>query len=181
MSREWLAEHAHKRLVELSQQVNETVDLAVRSADRALFIDQVAVAHRLQALSGVGVAFPLHCTANGKALLAELDNAAVERLVASELEALTENTITDRTVLIDELEQVRETGIAMDHEEHHLGISAIGASLVNPYRIPAAISIPVPVARFSGREKELAEALTGTCEALERELGTVAPSSEPPK
>lgn len=176
MSREWLAEHAHKRLIELSQTVDETVDLAVRSADRALFIDQVAVSHRLQALSGVGVAFPLHCTANGKALLAELDNAAVESLVGPELEALTENTITDRGVLLGELDQIRETGLAMDREEHHLGISAVGASLTNPYRIPVAISIPVPVARFRGREKELGEALMSTCRVLESELGSTVPT-----
>ncbi|NOX29605.1 MAG: IclR family transcriptional regulator [Actinobacteria bacterium] len=178
MSREWLAEQAHKGLIGLSQEVNETVDLAVRSADRALFIDQVAVTHRLQALSGVGLAFPLHCTANGKALLADLDNAAVESLVSPDLEALTENTITDRAVLLDELDQIRETGIAIDREEHHLGISAVGASLANPYRIPAAISIPVPVARFSGREKALGEALLHTCRELERELGTSAASSD---
>jgi len=172
-SREWLAEHAHKHLLELSRQVDETVDLAVRSVDRVLFIDQVAVAHRLQALSGIGVAFPLHCTANGKALLAELDNAAIERILGPRLQAMTEHTITDRAALLDHLEAVRESGVAADREEHHLGICALGVSLSNPYRIPAAISIPVPVGRFEGREDELTDALFKARSALERELGGV--------
>ena len=67
----------HPELVALSDRLKETVDLAVLSGDRVVFIDQVARPQRLQTVSAVGVSFPLHSTANGKALLATLDEAEV--------------------------------------------------------------------------------------------------------
>ena len=77
----WLTEHAHGLIRELSEEMDETVDLAVRSGDTAYFVDQVAAKNRLQAVSAVGLQFPLHCTANGKALLSDLaDDDVVARL-----------------------------------------------------------------------------------------------------
>ena len=57
-------------LVKLSQELNETVDLATIRNDHLVFVDQVIGPQRLRTVSAVGEAFPLHCTANGKAYLA---------------------------------------------------------------------------------------------------------------
>jgi hypothetical protein len=54
----------------LGEEVGETVDLAVLSGGSTVFVDQVPGRHRLVAISAVGERFPLHCTANGKAILA---------------------------------------------------------------------------------------------------------------
>ena len=62
---------------QLFDDLNETVDLAVLDGDHLRFIDQIPAPHRLRAVSGVGATFPLHCTANGKAVLASLDEEAV--------------------------------------------------------------------------------------------------------
>ena len=56
----------------LFERLNETVDCAILDGDHLRFVDQIAAPHRLRAVSAVGAVFPLHCTANGKALLAEL-------------------------------------------------------------------------------------------------------------
>ena len=48
--------------------------------DHLVFIDQVIGSQRLRTVSAVGETFPLYCTANGKAYLADLDDAAIERL-----------------------------------------------------------------------------------------------------
>ena len=55
---------------ELSRLADETVDLSVLSGASAVFVEQVQGTQRLAAVSAVGKAFALHCTANGKALLA---------------------------------------------------------------------------------------------------------------
>ena len=68
-------------LVELSSELNETVDLATIKKDHLIFVDQVIGPHRLRAVSAVGETFPLYCTANGKAYLAQLDEVAVARLI----------------------------------------------------------------------------------------------------
>src|SRR5205823_4923755 len=111
----------HPDLVRLAEAANETVDLAVLDGSRVLFVDQVPVPRRLVAASAVGMSFPLHCTANGKALLAALTDQEVERLLPSRLEAETPHTITSRRELLTELARVREEGVAYDREEHTVG------------------------------------------------------------
>jgi len=113
-NREWLVAQVHPELVALSDRLKETVDLAVLSGDHVVFIDQVARPQRLQTVSAVGVSFPLHSTANGKALLATLDEAEVRTLLPARLRRLTCHTITSLDVLLAELELRVATGT------HHL-------------------------------------------------------------
>src|SRR5262245_44686355 len=68
-------------IVKLSNELRETVDLATVKRDQLVFIDQVIGSHRLRTVSAVGETFPLYCTANGKAYLAELDDAEIEQLI----------------------------------------------------------------------------------------------------
>src|SRR6266849_7295891 len=68
-------------LVRLSDELGETVDLAIVKQDHLIFVDQVIGPQRLRAVSAVGETFPLYCTANGKAHLAQLDDTAVEQLM----------------------------------------------------------------------------------------------------
>ena len=62
-------------LERLSQELHETVDLSTVKKDHLIFIDQVIGSQRLRTVSAVGETFPLHCTANGKAYLAQLSDA----------------------------------------------------------------------------------------------------------
>jgi DNA-binding IclR family transcriptional regulator len=143
----------------LSTQVNETVDLSQLEGDRATFLDQVVADQRLRAVSAVGDSFPLHACANGKAMLAALDSADLDRLLTSGLERFTDHTLTTPRALRTELDQIRHTGVAYDREEHSLGICAVGAALPPIYGDVVAVSIPTPTTRFVGREDELAAAL----------------------
>src|SRR3954465_2265930 len=146
-------------LQRLFDRLNETVDCAVLDGDHLRFIDQIAAPHRLRAVSSVGATFPLHCTANGKALLAELTPEEVARILPTRLRRCTPATITARAQLMAELETVRETRVAFDREEHTTGISAAGIAVRDPFGALAAISVPMPTQRFEGREPEIALAL----------------------
>ena len=169
-SREWLVDQVHPELVALSGRLRETVDLAVLSGDRVVFIDQVARPQRLQAVSAVGVSFPLHSTANGKALLAVLEDPDVRRLLPARLRRFTCHTITSRDVLLAELEEVRATGLAWDREENDIGICAVGTAVDTPVGLPTAVTVPVPASRFTGREEELGKALLLARRRIERIL-----------
>jgi len=164
-------------LEHLSQEANETVDLAVLEDDHVVFVDQVIAPHRLRAVSAPGVRFPLHCTANGKAILAALPIAQVERLVPERLEPLTSRSITTRARLLEELEEVRATGIAYDREEHTEGICAVGATIHGPMGELAAITIPLPATRFYGHEEHLAALLLQTCFRVGKRIRTAASST----
>jgi len=163
----WLIDTVHPYLEQLSLELDETVDLSVQSGATVYFIDQVAAQQRLRGVSEVGAAFPAHCTANGKALLARLDDTAVITLVESSLQALPPNTVIEHDALLAEMASIRETGLAFDHEEHHVGISAVGTALENPHGLAVAISVPVPTSRFAERKAEIVRALNASKAELE--------------
>jgi DNA-binding IclR family transcriptional regulator len=158
---------ARPHLERLSQELQETVDLATVQKDHLVFIDQVIGSHRLRTVSAVGETFPLYCTANGKAYLAQLTDAAVEALVGKTYTVRTPQTITKLDALLADLKSVRASGVGYDREEHASGICAAGIALYDPLGNAVAVSVPVPTQRFSGREQDIAERLIATKRALE--------------
>jgi DNA-binding IclR family transcriptional regulator len=158
-SRQTLRHEVRPVLERLHGELGETVDLAVLDGSAARFIDQLAATHRLRAVSAIGLAFPLHCTANGKALLAALDPEEALARLPSRLERMTARTITSRAAIVVELEQVRRDGVAFDREEHTEGICAVGAAVYDAAGLAGTISIPVPTPRFRGSEKRYANAV----------------------
>lgn len=146
-------------LESLHARTGETVDLAVLDGRTMRFVDQIAAPHRLRAVSTVDARFPLHCTANGKALLAALPPGEVDGLLARRLRRYTPATITTRAALHEDLARVRETGVAVDREEHTTGICAVGVAVSGPAGPVAALSVPVPTARFAGEEEIYAGAV----------------------
>jgi len=135
-------------LKELSRDLGETVDLSVLKGGGAVFVDQVTGSQRLRAVSAVGERFPLHCTANGKALLSVLPSEAAARLVAEPLERFTPRTLTTSRAVLAQLSACRRSGVAFDHEEHTEGICAVGRPIStrwggrwrSPFRCPRRAS-----------------------------------------
>jgi IclR family transcriptional regulator, acetate operon repressor len=155
----------------LSQATGETVDLSVLKGRAAIFTDQIQGSHRLRAVSAIGETFPLHCTANGKALLSVLPPDKVAQLLRSPMARLTPNTITRRAELLKALEICRHTGIAVDDEEHTEGISALGTGFIDPMGRAIAVSIPVPTARFARLRTKLEGPLLATRARILAALG----------
>lgn len=161
-------------LERLSEELHETVDLSTVKKDHLVFIDQVIGSQRLRTVSAVGETFPLYCTANGKAYLAQLSDAAVEALIGRAYEARTPKTITTFEALLPELKTARRTGVAFDREEHTSGICAAGVALHDPLGNAVAISVPVPSQRFANRAPLIAERLLATKRALEMRMSASA-------
>jgi DNA-binding IclR family transcriptional regulator len=159
---------ARPLLVKLSHDLRETVDLATVKKDHLVFTDQVIGSHRLRTVSAVGETFPLYCTANGKAYLAELNDDAVMRLIGKTFERRTPKTLTRLSDLIKDLHQVRQSGVAFDREEHTLGICAAGVALRDPLGNYVAISVPVPAPRFYEHQSLIAERLLATKRSLQK-------------
>ncbi|MHB8867381.1 MAG: IclR family transcriptional regulator [Thermoleophilia bacterium] len=157
-------------LQRLSQELGETVDLAVLDNGHVLFVDQYTSQRRLRIVSEIGARFPLHCTANGKALLAELSLEEVWRLVPEELPMLTEHTIGRREELLEELARVRAEGVAYDREEHSVGMSAVGTAVRDAAGNMAAVTVVTPTSRFEGNEERIATALLRAREDMQAAL-----------
>lgn len=167
-----IAEAARDTLAALSRESGETVDLSVVDNDKIAFVDQVAGTHRLAAISGLGVAFPLHSSANGKAALAAMNDTALAKLKKKlTLTPLTANTLTSWEALEREIAEIRKSDVAYDREENSAGISAIAMSVKSPSGELAAISIPVPTQRFGENEQALVKLLRRHVETLQQKLG----------
>ena len=151
---------------ELSRLADETVDLSVLSGDSAVFVEQIQGTQRLAAISAVGKAFPLHCTANGKALLALMPPKRRSNALAGTLKRYTEATNTDRMALESELRDVEATHLAYDIEEHSIGICAVGAAFRDTLGREFSLSIPVPTVRFASKRKQLSKLLAKTRDGI---------------
>lgn len=161
---------------ELSRSTGETVDLSVLQGRTAMFIDQVVGSLRLVAISSAGEAFPLHCTANGKALLACLGVDRRRELLSTKLHRLTDATVVDPVVLERQIEAFYETQLSWDLEEHSEGICAVGTAFKDPLGRNFALSVPLPVMRFAKRRDELAERLLEARESIMKALpGSFSP------
>jgi IclR family acetate operon transcriptional repressor len=83
-----------RRLMELS---GETANLFVESDGEAICIGQIESRHAMRAITGVGGRVLLHSSGAGKVLLAHMENARLQRLLATmDLPRETPRTITDR-------------------------------------------------------------------------------------
>jgi len=100
-----------------------------------------------------GVETPLHATAAGKAILAELDHEEVEGIADRQgLEQATPNTIDDTADLFDELRTIRDQGLAYDREEYREGFRGVGAAVTDPSdRLVGAVTVMGPVDLLSGK------------------------------
>jgi DNA-binding IclR family transcriptional regulator len=155
-----LTDIVHPHLVALRDEVGETVDLSILAGGSAVFIDQIPGRQRLAALSGIGERFPLHCTANGKAILACFNKHDASSLIDKSVESHREHPLTDRAKLLRELDSVRRRNLAFDVGEHYVGISAVGVAVLDAFGRPVAVSIPAPTHRFNAQREALAQALS---------------------
>jgi DNA-binding IclR family transcriptional regulator len=149
-------------LERLSHEVHETVDLAVLEGREVLFIDQHTSRRALRIVAEVGSRFPLHSTANGKALLAALAPEKAAELLPERLTAMTVHTTVDRHALLAEIDEIRRTGLAFDLEEQTIGIAAIGTTVRDASGAFAAVTVVVPVGRFLEHKEQIAKVLLRT-------------------
>ena len=119
-------------LKELNSELDETVHLTVLEGNEVLYVDCLESTKRLRTYSVIGVRAPLYCTSVGKAILAFLEPKELEKILDSLIfEKFTENTITDKIFLMDELKMIAQRGYAVDNMEHEEGLRCVGAPIRN--------------------------------------------------
>jgi IclR family transcriptional regulator, acetate operon repressor len=154
-----MVRRAHPVLEQLAREVAETVTLTVPRPPLGVeVISQVDGGHLIGDTDWVGLDFPLHASATGKLMLAELAEEEVRRHAASaNLERCTPNTIVEPGPLVAELERVRTLGYADTVDELEVGFAAIAAcSRDDCGRIVAMIGINGPTFRFDPEHRTAA-------------------------
>lgn len=161
-------------LSKLHNRTGETVNLGVLRQDRVVYLRVFESTHALRRVAEPNSHDPFHCTALGRAIVANLNAVRRDYLLeqARDLEPRTPHTIIDREELRTILRQVHAAGCAIERDQTDVGVTCIGAPVFKGKMVIAAISISVPTARLAGaREKELVNAVCDAASVLSNRLG----------
>jgi len=138
-------------LEEVSALTGEATLMAVRDGDQQLYVHSVQGPQGVSVIGRPGAHGPLHCTAQGKVLVAMAPRAVREDLLGSlQLTPKGPNCITDREHFREAIEEVRNRGWALADQEHEAGIRAVAVPVLGPDGVAlAAISTAAPAYRTS--------------------------------
>ena len=144
----------HHYLQDLSATLGETSHFSVREGVEVFFIDHHIPTGQVVSVAGqTGEFAPLHCTAHGKALLADCDLAALRELLGrAPLRAYTRTSLRSLTRLAVVCSQVRVDGFAQDDGEYLEDVSCVAAPIRDPEgEIVASVGISSPLTRLHRR------------------------------
>ena len=165
----------HHYLQELTATLGETSHFTVREGVEVFFIDHQTPTGQVVSVAGqTGEFAPLHCTAHGKALLADCDLPALRDLLGrGPLQVYTRTTVKSVTALARVCAQVRADGFAVDDGEYIEEVRCVAAPIRDPQgEIVASVGISSPVTRLQGRAIARAAAeVKKTAEAISASLG----------
>jgi IclR family transcriptional regulator, KDG regulon repressor len=151
-----LARIAHKHLEAASEELNETVQLAVLDGIDNVYVAKAEADHPLQLVSHVGARLPAYATGLGKVLLADLEPAELrKRMAGTVIQQFTDQTISSVDVLEQRLAEIRERGFGEDEGEYTPGVYCVAVPIRAPGgRTIAAISCSIPSARMIGNGED---------------------------
>jgi len=166
----------------LRDQTGETIHLAVLDHASVLYINKMESRRAIRMSTNVGARAPVHCTADGKALLAFQPDEVVAATFAGELPARTPNTIVDAKALRRDLAAARARGYAVDEEESELGMRSVAAPIrADSGAVIASLSIAGPTHRVSKKilmsyAREVVKAADAISQRLGYQSARVLPS-----
>ncbi|MGH3627264.1 MAG: IclR family transcriptional regulator [Sciscionella sp.] len=175
---------AHASLEMLHERTGETTQLMLLQRANIRFIDGIESESPLRVGVRIGDQMPAHCSAGGKALLAELSNADLERLYQQGLPPWPTARITNTAALKRQLATIRKNGYGTNSEETEQGVTGLGVAIHHPTgRAIGAFTLAIPTARFDNthvaRHVSTLQAAAATTEQRLRDLGTGRTSWRP--
>lgn len=177
-----LRKRALPYLEELYVSTNETISLYILQGNDRICVERLESAQTVRIVARVGRRLPLYAGSAGKVLLAFLPPDRLREVMSTlQMNALTVNTITDRSRLDSQLSLIRRQGFAVSHGEWIADASGIAAPIFDQFNDPVgAISISGPSQRFSERViEQFTFPLIHAAVAISRDMGYRGPF--PPK
>lgn len=158
----------------LSKEFNENVYLGVLFEGEVMFEAKKEAPRKISLITHVGTRAPVHSTALGRVLIADLTKKEREKIIGNKsLPRLTKNTIVNKKVLENEIEKIQKVGYAIDDEENENEIRCVAAPIKdNNGKIVAAISISGPSYRVNtAQQKIMIKAVIETAKQISSRLG----------
>ncbi|WP_367566239.1 IclR family transcriptional regulator [Lacrimispora sp.] len=160
-------------LIDLNNRCGRIAQFSVEDNDQLLCLQSIGKeAMNFSVYTSIGHRSPLYSTSAGKALLSAYSNGEIiEKWNNMNIQPLTENTLTDLQLLLQDIGLTRQRGYALDREENEYHVFCIGTVIMDFSNKPiGAISI-------SGRslteqeEEELSSLLLTSSRKLSNLLG----------
>jgi len=138
-------------LEDLSRESGESGHFAVRMGDSVIVIARTSGTGAFQLTDRVGVVRPAHCTALGKIILASLRPDQLKRFLERvELKPSTKKSITEPSVLLREIAEIRRSAIAFDDGEFNPEVRCVAVPVYNfTGDVIGALGISGPIWRMS--------------------------------
>ncbi len=154
----------------LSERLRESVHMGMLEGPAVRFVAAVEGPSAVRVASRLGLTMPAHCTSTGKAMLAQLSDAEVQRLYPDDaLDRVTTHSIGTRIELLKELGRIRRRGYAANREESEEGVASVAVPIRT--RAPGlrlALNAAAPVNRLKASQYPMVAA--GLVEAA-KEIG----------
>jgi IclR family acetate operon transcriptional repressor len=169
-----LVDRARPILRALMEDTGETANLGIARDAHVLFVSQVETHASIRAFFPPGTLSPMHASGIGKALLSQMSEDRLARLLAAHpRERFTDKTLTDPQPLIADLAQSRARGFAIDDEEKTDGMRCIAAPVFDLHgEAVAGLSVSGPSTRVTPRDvPRLADAVMRAAATLSAAMG----------
>ncbi|MCW2995591.1 MAG: IclR family transcriptional regulator [Conexibacter sp.] len=169
-----LPEVATPHLERLVEEIHESSSVSVLDGGDVVYVARVPTRRIMHVAISVGTRFPAYATSMGRVLLAGLEPVALDAaLAATELRALTPETIHDEGALRAELARVRDQGWAIVDQELEAGLRSVAAPIHDRAgTVVAAINVSAHATRTGVEDVRttLLPPLLATAAAIERDL-----------
>ncbi|MEU1853144.1 IclR family transcriptional regulator [Streptomyces sp. NPDC019990] len=141
---------AREPMIRLRDALNETVHLSVPDGLHCMVVvDRVDCDHAVRTYHTIGDTSPLHATAVGRAVLAQLSKQDAEEVIAGGLERFSDATTVGADELRTELDRIRVEGYAVNRNQYRPGVCAVAAPVLDEDGTPlAAVALSMPEARY---------------------------------
>ncbi len=164
----------------LAEQSGETVLLAVRDegAWTMTYVEVIESRNAVRFAVSVGDRRPLYCTAGGRALLATVPEAELQRYLKQLKPApLASRTETNKARLAEIIASARDQAVAQTVDQAADGITGTAAALRNAAGIViGAVVVGAPTSRLQDRTAALAVMVRDAASAISRSLGYRSPT-----
>jgi DNA-binding IclR family transcriptional regulator len=134
----------------LADEIGETCNLAIPGRSAMIYLDRVETKWPLRIQLPIGTRVPFHCTASGKLYLSTLTKSRLERVIKNtSFNQATPRTITDPSVLLDEVARTAELGYSEDNEEFIEGMVALAVPILDSQdRFVSSLAFHAPTPRM---------------------------------
>jgi len=159
---------------QLAEEIGVVSSLLTEERGEGVYLYRTRGGEMVEHQARAGYRTPLHTTEPGKAILSQLDRERIETIIDQHgLPAATSETITDREILMSELETIRDRGYALAEGENVAGLRAVAAPIQSEqHGVLGAISVSGQGTRISDDHfrNEIPNVIRNATNAIELDL-----------